>query len=62
MDDALGLAIRLRSIRPREAVANGPGPTDVYLWSQAELGPDFADFEPIDLTGFKLTAGINYLF
>ena len=33
-----------------------------YLWSQAELGPDFSGFEPIDLTGFKLTAGINYLF
>ena len=33
-----------------------------YLWSQAELGPDFAGFEPLDLTGFKLTAGINYLF
>jgi hypothetical protein len=33
-----------------------------YLWSQAELGPDFASFKPIDLTGFKLTAGINYLF
>ncbi len=33
-----------------------------YLWSQAELGPDFSSFEPIDLTGFKLTAGINYLF
>lgn len=33
-----------------------------YLWSQAELGPDFASFKPIDLTGFKLTAGISYLF
>ena len=33
-----------------------------YLWSQAELGPDFSDFEAIDLIGFKLTAGINYLF
>ena len=33
-----------------------------YLWSQSELGPDFSSFEPIDLTGFKLTAGINYLF
>ena len=33
-----------------------------YLWSQAELGPDFSSFEPIDLTGFKLTAGVNYLF
>ena len=33
-----------------------------YLWSQAELGPDFTSFDPIDLTGFKLTAGINYLF
>ena len=33
-----------------------------YLWSQAELGPDFSSFKPIDLTGFKLTTGINYLF
>ena len=33
-----------------------------YLWSQAELGPDFSSFEPIDLAGFKLTAGIDYLF
>ena len=33
-----------------------------YLWSQAELGPDFSSFEPIDLTGFKLTVGIDYLF
>ena len=24
-----------------------------YLWSQAELGPDFSSFKPIDLTGFK---------
>ena len=29
MDEALGLAIRLRSLRRREAVADGPGPTDV---------------------------------
>ncbi|MDA1183762.1 MAG: hypothetical protein O2930_03840 [Acidobacteria bacterium] len=33
-----------------------------YLWARAELGPDFASFKPIDLTGFKLTAGISYLF
>ena len=33
-----------------------------YLWSQAELGLDFSSFQPIDLTGFKLTAGIKYLF
>jgi hypothetical protein len=33
-----------------------------YLWSQAELDPDFSSFEPIDLAGFRLTAGINYLF
>ena len=33
-----------------------------YLWSEAELGDDFSSFEAIDLAGFKLTAGINYLF
>ncbi len=33
-----------------------------YLWAQTELGTDFSSFQPIDLTGFKLTVGINYLF
>jgi len=33
-----------------------------YLWSHAELDRDFSGFEPIDLTGFKLTAGVSYIF
>lgn len=33
-----------------------------YVWSHATLGEDFSGFDPIDLTGFKLTGGIRYLF
>ena len=33
-----------------------------YTWASADLGRDFTGFEPIDLSGFKLTAGVNLLF
>jgi len=33
-----------------------------YLWSHADLGTDFSGFKPIDLTGFRLTGGIRYMF
>ena len=33
-----------------------------YLWSHATLDRDFSGFDPIDLTGFKLTGGIRYMF
>lgn len=33
-----------------------------YLWSKATLERDFIRFEPIDLAGFKVTAGVHYLF
>ena len=33
-----------------------------YLWSSGELGPDFIDFDPIDLAGFRTTAGISVVF
>jgi hypothetical protein len=33
-----------------------------YLWSSATPDRDFIGFNPIDLAGFKLTAGIHYLF
>ena len=33
-----------------------------YLWSSGTLGSDFIDFDPIDLAGFRTTAGINLLF
>ncbi|MGH9346935.1 MAG: hypothetical protein ACRD26_06665 [Vicinamibacterales bacterium] len=33
-----------------------------YLWSSGTLGPDFMDFDPIDLAGFRTTAGVSVLF
>jgi len=33
-----------------------------YLWSSATPDRDFIGFDPIDLAGFKLTAGIHYVF
>jgi hypothetical protein len=33
-----------------------------YLWSSGELGPDFIDFGPIDLAGFRTTVGISVVF
>lgn len=33
-----------------------------YLWSHAKLGRDFSGFQPIDLAGFKMTAGISGVF
>ena len=33
-----------------------------YLWANATPGSDFIDFDPIDLAGFKVTAGVHYLF
>jgi hypothetical protein len=33
-----------------------------YLWSKAELSRDFSGFDPIDLAGFKATAGLHYMF
>lgn len=33
-----------------------------YLWAKATLDPDFVGFEPIDLAGFRLAAGINILY
>jgi hypothetical protein len=33
-----------------------------YLWSSGELGRDFIDFDPIDLAGFRMTAGVSVLF
>ena len=33
-----------------------------YVWGSAELSRDFVDFDPIDLAGFRLSAGINLLF
>jgi len=33
-----------------------------YQWSKGTLGNDWVDFEPIDLSGFKLAAGASILF
>lgn len=33
-----------------------------YLWSHADLRRDFSGFEPIDLAGTKVTAGVSYVF
>ena len=33
-----------------------------YLWAAHDLGRDWIDFEPIDLTGFRLSGGINLVF
>ena len=33
-----------------------------YLWANAALQPRFERFEPIDLAGFRVSAGVNMLF
>jgi hypothetical protein len=33
-----------------------------YLWSDADLEGDFLDFEPIDLSGARIGAGIGFTF
>jgi hypothetical protein len=33
-----------------------------YLWSSGSPDRDFIDFSPIDLAGFKVTAGVHYMF
>jgi hypothetical protein len=32
-----------------------------YTWAKGELGPDWIDFDPIDLPGLRLSAGINFI-
>ena len=33
-----------------------------YTWAAADLDRTFIDFDPIDLAGFRLGAGINFVF
>jgi hypothetical protein len=33
-----------------------------YLWSSGTPDSDFIQFDPIDLAGFKVTAGVHYMF
>jgi hypothetical protein len=33
-----------------------------YLWAAGDLGREWIDFDPIDLAGFRLSAGFNVVF
>ena len=33
-----------------------------YSYAHAKLGSDFVGFDPIDLSGFRISAGINVLY
>jgi hypothetical protein len=33
-----------------------------YLWAAGNLGPQWIDFEPIDLAGLRVATGINFVF
>lgn len=33
-----------------------------YLWAAGDLGPEWIDFDPIDLTGMRLSGGFNVIF
>ena len=33
-----------------------------YLWADTAMGPDFVDFEPIDLSGLRVSGGIQLVF
>lgn len=33
-----------------------------YLWAAADLGRDWIGFEPLDLTGFRISGGVNFVF
>lgn len=33
-----------------------------YQWASAPLNSDFIDFDPIDLSGFRMTAGVSLVF
>ena len=33
-----------------------------YLWAAGDLGREWIDFDPIDLAGFRLSAGLNVVF
>jgi len=32
-----------------------------YVWAKGNLGRTWVDFDPIDLSGFKMSAGINFM-
>jgi hypothetical protein len=33
-----------------------------YVWASGELSNEFVGFEPLDLSGFRISAGINFVF
>jgi hypothetical protein len=33
-----------------------------YLWAAGRLGQEWIDFDPIDLAGFRLSGGVNFVF
>ena len=33
-----------------------------YVWASGDLGRSWVDFDPIDLSGFRMAAGINIVF
>lgn len=33
-----------------------------YTWADSEPGLDFAGFDPMDLSGFRFSVGVNYVF
>jgi hypothetical protein len=32
-----------------------------YIWASGNLGPDWVDFDPIDLSGLRVSAGFNFI-
>jgi hypothetical protein len=32
-----------------------------YLWAAGDLGAEWVDFDPIDLSGFRLSVGLNFI-
>jgi hypothetical protein len=32
-----------------------------YTWASGDLGPDWIDFDPLDLSGLRLSAGFNFI-
>jgi hypothetical protein len=33
-----------------------------YIWAAGNMGAEWVDFDPIDLSGFRIGTGINVLF
>ena len=33
-----------------------------YVFAKGKLGKDFVDFDPIDLSGFRVSTGLNMVF